>query len=72
MKLIFKGILFYTTVVAVVLFVCGIDSIYTEGNFIITFGIVAALIYACHKKITKEETDILLGSKLFGKLPENK
>lgn len=65
-KLIFKGILFYTTIIIISLFISGIDSIYDNGYFLYAIGIITLLIYVCYKVITKEELNILLGSKLFG------
>lgn len=70
-KLILKGILLYTTMIAAMLYVCGVDSIYDNGYFLPATGIVALLIYICYKTITEEEADILSGNKLFGGLPDN-
>lgn len=70
-KLILKGILLYTTMIAAMLYVCGVDSIYNNGYFIPATGIVALLIYICYKTITEEEADILSGNKLFGGLPDD-
>lgn len=70
-KLIFKGILLYTTIIAAILYVCGVDSICDNGYFFLATGIVALLIYICYKTITKEEANILSGNKLFGGLPDN-
>ena len=70
-KLILKGILLYTTMIAAMLYVCGIDSIYNNGYFLPATGIVALIIYICYKTITEEEADILLGNKLFGGLPDD-
>lgn len=70
-KLILKGILLYTTMIAAMLYVCGVDSIYDNGYFIPATGIVALLIYICYKTITEEEADILSGNKLFGGLPDD-
>jgi hypothetical protein len=70
-KLILKGILLYTTMIAAMLYICGVDSIYDNGYFIPATGIVALLIYICYKTITEEEADILSGNKLFGGLPDD-
>lgn len=70
-KLILKGILLYTTIIAAILYICGVDSIYDIGYFLPATGIVALLIYICYKTITKEEANILSGNKLFGGLPDN-
>lgn len=71
MKLILKGILLYTTMILVMLYICGVDSIYDNGYFLPATGIVALLIYICYKTITEEEADILSGNKLFGGLPDD-
>lgn len=70
-KLILKGILLYTTMILAILYICGVDSIYDNGYFLLATGIVALLIYICYKTITEEEADILSGNKLFGGLPDN-
>lgn len=70
-KLILKGILLYTTMIAAMLYVCVVDSIYEDGYFFPATGIVALLIYICYKTITEEEADILSGNKLFGGLPDD-
>ena len=70
-KLILKGILLYTTIIVVILYVCGVDNIYDNGYFFPATGIVALLIYICYKTITEEEADILSGNKLFGGLPDD-
>ena len=70
-KLILKGILLYTTIILAILYICGVDSIYDNGYFLLATGIVALLIYICYKTITEEEANILSGNKLFGGLPDN-
>lgn len=70
-KLILKGILLYTTIIAAMLYICGVDSIYDNGYFLPATGIVALLIYICYKTITEEEADILSGNKLFGESPDD-
>ena len=70
-KLILKGILLYTTIIAAILYICGVDSIYDNGYFLPATGIVALLIYICYKTITAEEVNILSGNKLFEGLPDN-
>lgn len=70
-KLILKGILLYTTIIAAMLYICVVDSIYDNGYFLPATGIVALLIYICYKTITKEEANILSGNKLFGGLSDN-
>ena len=65
-KLILKGILLYTTIILTALFVCGVDSIKNIDVIFLDVCIIAGLIYACYKTISKEEADILSGNKLFG------
>lgn len=65
-KLILKGLLFYTTIILSILYVCSVDSIYDNNYFLTATGIVALLIYICYKTITKEEVDILSGNKFLG------
>lgn len=65
-KLILKGLLFYTTIILSILYVCSVDSIYDNNYFLTATGIVALLIYVCYKTITKEEADILSGNKFLG------
>lgn len=66
-KLILKGILLYTTIIFTVLFICGVDSIKNIDIIFLDVCIIAGLIYACYKTISKEEADILSGNKLFNK-----
>lgn len=54
-----KGILLYTTIIATMLFVGGIDSLFDNGWLIEAGLFVAGLIYACYKFITEEEFDSL-------------
>ena len=63
-KLILKGILFYTTVVAFLLFICSVDSLYNEGYFFRATFIVAILGFACELSISEEEVNILTGNML--------
>lgn len=58
-KLVFKGILLYTTLIVCILSVAGIDSIYDKGYFLIDIVICAGLVYSCYKIINKKEMDIL-------------
>lgn len=68
-KLVFKGILLYTTIIAVILFIGGVDSIYDNGYFTEGIILVAGMIYACYKCINEKECDILLLNKYLG-MPE--
>lgn len=58
-KLVFKGILLYTTLIVCILSVAGIDSIYDKGYFLIDIVICTGLVYSCYKIINKEEINIL-------------
>lgn len=64
-KITLKGILLYATIIAGVLYISGIDSIFEEGYFIIATFIVALLIFTCCKTISKKELDILTLDKYF-------
>lgn len=70
-KLILKGILLYTTIMVIILYVCGVESLYDNGYFFITTSIIVVLVYACCKTITQEEINILSGNKLLDKTPED-
>lgn len=65
MKLILKGVLFYITIIAVVLVICSIDSLCDNNCLIPAILGIALLIYNCIKHISEEEADILTGSKFF-------
>lgn len=69
-KLVFKGILLYTTFMVCMFSVMGIDVIYDKGYFFIDIVICAGLIYACYKTINEEEADILTLNKRLGE-PED-
>lgn len=69
--LVLKGILLYITMIASMLFVGGVDSLYDNGYFFYSIIIVAGLIYACYKVIDKEEFDILTLNKYFGSPEED-
>lgn len=63
--LVLKGLLLYTTILAVILLVGGVDSLYDNGYLMEAIIIVAILIYLCHKMISKEERDTVLGNKFL-------
>lgn len=67
-KLILKGLLLWITVLAVMLFVSGVDSIMDNGYFIQSLIVCTVLCYACHKLISKEEIEIINLSKWFNKI----
>lgn len=66
-KIILKGILFYSTFILCILFVCGIDSIYEQGYLFIGLFVIISLIYLCKTIISEEEIDIISFYKLFNK-----
>lgn len=51
-KQVFKGILLHTTMIALMLFIAGIDSLYDKGYLFPSIMVIAALLYACFK-VTK-------------------
>lgn len=58
-KIILKGILLYTTIIAVIIFIGSVESLYNKGYIIPAIAIIVALIYICYKNITEKEIDIL-------------
>lgn len=70
-KLVFKGILLYTTFIVCMLSAMGIDDIYDKGYFLIDIVICAGLIYTCYKTINEEELTILLLSNHTEELEED-
>jgi hypothetical protein len=63
--LCFKGILLYTTVTAIILFICAIDGLFDNGWLIEAGLIIVGLIYTCYRLIDEEELDVLCLNKLF-------
>lgn len=55
MRLILKGILLYTTIISVLLFICGIDSLYDNGYFGIAFFIIFIEGLLCYSTISIED-----------------
>lgn len=64
-KLIIKGVLFYTTLLFSILFISGVDTIYDTGYFIPALIINIVLIVLCCKLISTEDLDLLTLNKLF-------
>lgn len=58
-----KGILFYITVITVVLWLCGIDSILEQGYFIPWTLIMIILIAACYKFLSFDDINKLTFNK---------
>ena len=69
-KLICKGVLLYVTTFAVMLWICGIDSIVGQGYFIPWTLVMAILVYACYKCISYRELNILSLNKWLTKIIE--
>ncbi len=67
-KLIYKGILLYTTTIIIALVLCGIDSIVEQGQFIYWASITVFLVYVCYKIISRKELDILTLNRYFNKM----
>ena len=68
LKLIYKGILLYTTTIIIALVLCGIDSIVEQGQFIYWASITVLLVYVCYKIISRKELDILTLNRYFNKM----
>ena len=62
-KLILKGVLLYSTVFSILLFIAGIDSICDNGYFTISACICAILCYLCYKTISSKDFKILTFDK---------
>lgn len=58
-KMIFKGILLYMTILVTMIFMMSVDSIYDQGYFFYGIMLVAALVFVCYKTINKEELEVL-------------
>lgn len=65
--LILKGMLLYTTALATILFISGIDSLYDNGNFLYGLFIIAALIRICTLVLNKTDLEKLSLEDLFFK-----
>lgn len=69
-KLIIKGALLYTTTLAILLYIGGIESIYDNGYFLHGFVLIVLLIGICCKTINKEELEILTFNKYLDNLDD--
>ena len=58
-KLVIKGVLLYITILATIIFMMGIDSIYDQGYFFHGLILVLILIGVCYKTINKREVEML-------------
>ena len=55
-----KGLLFYITVISLVLTVLSIDSLYDKGYLFIQIPLLILLVFICSKIISKEDAKKLL------------
>jgi hypothetical protein len=62
-KMIFKGMLLYITVLVTMIFMMGVDGIYDQGYFFYGLILVLILVGVCYKSINKEELEILTLNK---------
>lgn len=69
-KMIFKGMLLYITVLVTMIFMMGVDGIYDQGYFFYGIMLVAALVFVCYKSINKEELEILTLNRYFNHLDD--
>ena len=64
-KLILKGVLLWTTIIAIALFISGIDGI-PFSYIIISLVVISILCYTCYKVISEDELETLTLYKYFG------
>lgn len=64
-KLIIKGVLLYVTILIILLYMCGIDSIYDQGYFLHSTVLVIMLLILCHKFISEKDLETLTLQKYF-------
>ena len=55
-----KGLLFYITIISLVLSVLSIDSLYDKGYLFIQIPLLILLVFICSKIISKEDVKKLL------------
>ena len=55
-----KGLLFYITIISLVLTVLSIDSLYDNGYLLIQIPLLILLVFTCSKIISKEDVKKLL------------
>ena len=55
-----KGLLFYITIISLVLTVLSIDSLYDNGYLFIQIPLLILLVFICSKIISKEDVKKLL------------
>ena len=64
-KLILKGVLLWTTIITIALFISGIDGI-PFSYIIISLVVISILCYTCYKVISEDELETLTLCKYFG------
>lgn len=64
-KLILKGVLLWTTIIAIILFISGIDGI-PFSYIIVSLIVIPILCYTCYKVISEDELETLTLCKYFG------
>ena len=64
-KLILKGVLLWTTIIAIILFISIIDGI-PFSYIIVSLIVIPILCYACYKVISEDELETLTLCKYFG------
>jgi uncharacterized membrane protein YiaA len=69
--LFLKGLLLYVTVLFILLFISGIDSIYEQGYFVEATILITFLVIICINTINDKELDILTFNKYFKEPKEN-
>lgn len=67
-KYILKGVLFYITLLLVLLFLSAIDSIVETGNLLVPLLFIITLIAINIKVISKEDFKVIAFNKEFKKL----
>lgn len=67
-KLILKGILLWITILTIVIFITGIDSICDNGYFIPMIILCVILGYSCYRTISEKELEIISFYKFFNDL----
>lgn len=67
-KLLLKGILLYTTILVIMLFIMGIDSIF-DNNLVLEWILtIAILLILCYKLLSNEDIKILTLDKYINTL----
>lgn len=67
-KLLLKGILLYTTILVIMLFIMGIDSIFDNSLVLEWILTIAILLILCYKLLSNEDIRILTLDKYINTL----